>query len=763
MKYFLIQTIVLFIFLIPTNSTAYKVDMHIWIGQQIINDLEDDGKLSFTIKGKTKYISLNQNILNAILSNKAYFLQGNVGPDALPGIYSGQMTIHPGGQNSDWGTGEWLEHMLKNATEPEEIAFTYGYFCHAASDVFAHTYVNLYSGDCFSLMDGETNVEERHVLLEGYISTFLPPMLDINGVNLGSPASNILIEGKPAVPTDFLWRIFLKNKSAINQFKNNDSPHFGLIYDLYNVLGEIAKDDGLAERLHNQIQKIVINMMLEIDLNEEELEKINKLRQNLRDFTNNTINEAQKIESNIKTEMINIFENQNSNINNHLKDSENIIKNIISLTNQKNNLKNKISGYKSQINELKDNIDDLKDRLDDLSPLKRLLSRKLKKKVKKRKKLIRRNKKNIEKAKQDLEKIINSEIPKNYAKLRNELDETLDTAVELLKKENELTQTFVDFLQRFETNENPIAGILIEWQNDIEKSMKNYFMANALAIYNSISSKEAIEPLEEWYTDWLPPILGVPSHLTHLKSTLDEIEELANNLDPVSSKIREIRTEIEDKIKSVTTTELSKFGEYIYCVDFKKFLELSSEKPNSAKLNSEFSKSPSSKKLLKINDISDRVNSEMHINNGAFNENDFNAVYNSIVLSKLSLLNHKEINTLVKKRLYSGKDLATDNVLIRLPKSIDGNHQWLKKAPPQIRTDENYNTTKSYGYDIGFLLWNDKKTRKRFFRKLFKGPLNPSLETPVEYDFEDILPNSYPYRPNKECQFPSYPESNKCN
>ena len=106
---------------------------------------------------------------------------GALGPDVFPDPIVGQTTTHPGVEGG-WQADEWLEHLLNRSTTAEELAFSYGFIVHGAGDIFAHTYVNAYAGDIFSLTDDEREVELRHFVLEKYIESKTPTPLGLTGV-----------------------------------------------------------------------------------------------------------------------------------------------------------------------------------------------------------------------------------------------------------------------------------------------------------------------------------------------------------------------------------------------------------------------------------------------------------------------------------------------------------------------------------------------------------------------------------------------------
>lgn len=77
-------------------AEAFKLETHMWVGQEVINDLEDDGLLSFDL-GKDNNITIEPpyDVKEAILNNKSTYLMGTIGPDAVPDIVTGQMIVHP--------------------------------------------------------------------------------------------------------------------------------------------------------------------------------------------------------------------------------------------------------------------------------------------------------------------------------------------------------------------------------------------------------------------------------------------------------------------------------------------------------------------------------------------------------------------------------------------------------------------------------------------------------------------------------------------
>jgi hypothetical protein len=83
-------------------------------------------------------------------------------------------------------------------------------------------------------------------------------------------------------------------------------------------------------------------------------------------------------------------------------------------------------------------------------------------------------------------------------------------------------------------------------------------------------------------------------------------------------------------------------------------------------------------------------------------------------------------------------------------KTIDGNHQWLTKAPPYPRLEGFEDSVEHfYGYEnsatFGWKLFSVAELRSGVFNKIFKGPLSLGLETPALINYTVVLPSNYPY------------------
>jgi len=243
--------------LVPATGHAFKMDTHVWIGQQVLNDVVPDGRL--TINGREYPVS--QQVWRALAENPSQYRMGNIGPDAFPDLLAGQLAIHPGARDAKnekvagespprWQADDWFRWLLSSTQgDPERTAFAYGYLGHAAGDIFAHTYVNTYAGDVFWLTkDGkpaEQEVELRHFTLESYIAKHNPPLRDHRGTDLG-PASGVV-----AAPAAFIRDRLIFNDDVKAQYeKGGFTKHLAAMWGLTEAVrrarDKIDEIDGIT-------------------------------------------------------------------------------------------------------------------------------------------------------------------------------------------------------------------------------------------------------------------------------------------------------------------------------------------------------------------------------------------------------------------------------------------------------------------------------------------------------------------------------------
>nr|MBA3754386.1 zinc dependent phospholipase C family protein [Nitrospira sp.] len=200
-----------FILCASEGASAYGLRSHLWIADQVYQDLDD-----CRLKIAGDEFEIDPERCQSIRLNRPAFMAGALGPDIFPDLIIGQTIVHPGVAGGSQAN-DWLSELLLQANGADEIAFSWGYAMHYAGDIFAHTYVNNYSGDTFDLLKGGTaNPELRHFRLEKYIDQSL--RFDFDPSSLEAPApflARVLVRrdyraaGKyPDIPTRHMSAIF---------------------------------------------------------------------------------------------------------------------------------------------------------------------------------------------------------------------------------------------------------------------------------------------------------------------------------------------------------------------------------------------------------------------------------------------------------------------------------------------------------------------------------------------------------------------------
>ncbi len=230
-------TAVIFSLLLLQPTYAFKLDTHVWVGQQVLDDIQD-GKLTI---GEFGEFTVTPEKVSALKNYPKSYLYGNIGPDGFPDLFGGQMNVHPGdGDNLGsglWSTSEWFKHILSNKPLNKDLAFSLGYISHGAADFWAHSYVNTYSGKVFNLTDGEVESEIRHLSLEGYLNKLTPTttrtmsggtIKQVKGLEL---LNSYAFNGE-ALPYGFIAKELMLNDNVADQYLKSGMLHLAPIKPL---------------------------------------------------------------------------------------------------------------------------------------------------------------------------------------------------------------------------------------------------------------------------------------------------------------------------------------------------------------------------------------------------------------------------------------------------------------------------------------------------------------------------------------------------
>jgi hypothetical protein len=782
----------------PSIASAFKVETHVWIAQQVINDLAKGKTINIRVGMKDIPLEVRKEIRDAILNNQELFRLGSIGPDAFPGVYEGQMTIHPGAKGKAWGTGDWLAHVLRSAQTPGEVAFAYGFLTHAAADVFAHTYVNQYAGDIYLLTDGELDVEKRHFLLEGYIAQKMPPLVDADNNPMGAISDLIRKDGNIVVPKEFLRRVFIDSDDASKQFSLNGSAHMTAIHDLNRELRSMTRKDGPLAQLHVLSQQIYIYFYTGYQANAEDVNRLNEAHQRLRDITNDGIDRLQDADQQFRGQAIKVLDAANQQESDALSRAQDLLIKLQQLNAGMGDIERDLAKAIDDLNKLVD-----PSALVDVPECRSVaafachevghplgcggfffpcafktqeppgcgLISQVCETVKKWVTIVnalRPSLTQIVKEKQSLKDQSLAQLSNALSDYKAAIDQVHATAQSILIAEGKILNASIDLAQRFTKDTDPISSLLLGWLDDNNKAMDEYFLANATAMSNSMTGADMLEPLSKWVNCSAPSLMGVPSQIADgsctVKSTIADIrqafhtlEELAAKQDPVLKKVLELKDNIERAIKIAEKEALTTIASKVTGINMKNLMEILKVRPEKDVVDAEFSRTESTKPLVLFERVTDRVDVEMALNsNGNFNPNEFNTVHNATVLAKLALLDADALNVIMGKKVFTRVPLEHSNIMLRFASSIDGNHQWLQMPPPYPSKAGAGRCGSQYGYSPSFALWTDPHTRKYVFNGLFKGPLSPGLETPLELGLKPAFPSSYPYRPTIKNPYPNY-------
>lgn len=727
--------------LLTNRVWCFKPKTHVWIAQQVLNDVIPDGKVSIPPFGE---ISVPADVAAALREHQLEYRLGNIGPDAFPDVIAGQVTMHPG---SGWPASKWLTFMVEQARacgDPGILSFAYGYAGHAAGDIFGHTYINLYAGDIFVLND-EQAVEVRHFALEDFIAKRTPPLAGPDGTPI--PYEQLSVDARKI--RDILFY------SAVDQYRGDvTTAHLVGMYEFRRAVDSAASAAaGIEQNLGlNYLAPQLAALQAQLDIVSVAKEKWDQLQ-------------AERLRLQRRVEQIRgaIAEAQN-----RLND---LTGQLESLTSNAGRLvclggceacvgKVDLPGGGSLgcdkgqcqrgCNEAFDRVQNL---INQVTGLKNALNTEL----------------------------ANAE--QRILQLANEIDQAkTDYESKLAGEALKQAQATVDILRRLTADARILSGLLSLWRDDIDRATEAYItMSTNTAIELVREHGRPLAPFREWMTCWAPVFVGVPTVVSQagcaavkfvadLKARYDDFLRSLGSaryiLDPVGAISADIEREYKDRVIQAITNEVAKDLMSGFSAlgrgDLAHVVGLIFEMEGSAQsLNNYFSVDESGKGLLKIPDVAERASADMALSaGGLFDAEKFRPAYNSVILAKLALLDAAGFGELLAKAgepAVPVPNITSADLLLAFVSSIDGNHQWQPRAPSYFRSDgwypKNPEDLKKYSATVqGMALW--ASLRDAVFLKVFRGPLAPNLESPCVQNFADIVDRRYPYRACAQNPFP---------
>ncbi len=783
------------------NAKAFKIETHAWVGQQVLNDLED-GKITVSIGGVNYEYQVDPQVVNALRQNPDIYRMGNVGTDGLPDMVAAQLVVHPGVKDA-WQTDDWLKWIYKGAYTPQQKAFAYGYLAHAAADVFSHTYVNEYSGDIFLLTDGEIINEMRHLALEKYIVQRTPPLTDARGVEIGKPYEVL------TTPASFIRDRLILNDTVADQYKKGKAIHLSAVQNLREELANAYEPLGKLDVL---ITQLLVQYFADIKLNDEQAAKIYSYAQKINDLINSGsgIDQLQSAKDDFLNTVVKTAE-----IGTELqKRLDGALVNIAEISARLDakalELADNQSVYNAQFNicfaqteickanlgcsglPTRDARNDCRnwcDRTtrnmceDQLAALYNLIT-------------------TLIQVKQSIE----AELTQAHLALSSAVQDATTIAINTLQAQNDILNGLIDTGQRMTSDLNMMRAQIDGWRADIVSGMDAYVLANAELLKESMKEGgDMFQPLKDWYACWgMAVAMGMPGPLNqaqcsvekrmeNIQNAISHFESLLNNF-PVIEEFNKLKQQIMDKVEAAANDALMRLAEKATGVPIEKLVDLFKEPMSAERLNSIFTED-SRRGLPLIGDIAQRVDAEMYLGpDGYFDPEKYSVAYNSVLFAKLSLLSAEQLNqlawdagvmlpTMYGDLLYPGDGINSENILFGFIRSIDGNHQWMalkrnigtdsewtEGAPPYPRLrgytydehDRIWPRDMLYGYafgksadgQTGLRIWQDANARDNVFRRVFHGPLVPGIEVPESINFKPIPWLNFRYPVCMENPFP---------
>lgn len=162
--------------------------------------------------------------------------------------------------------GDFAGNLLKNARQPEQKAYAYGYLTHIATDLVGHGYVNQIVGGPY-----RTHVQ-RHVAMESFLDTWA--LSNYKNKNIATDLVNYLDlpDSLPGEVVDMLYSAFL------NAYQGKPHPH------LLGGEGFLSRDDIVTT--YSLFKRITTLMESRIKKPEEPFSEVMQILEDaLRDFS----------------------------------------------------------------------------------------------------------------------------------------------------------------------------------------------------------------------------------------------------------------------------------------------------------------------------------------------------------------------------------------------------------------------------------------------------------------------------------------------
>ncbi|WP_158971856.1 hypothetical protein [Paraglaciecola sp. L3A3] len=832
---------IVFLFLsMPTY--AFKIGTHIWLAEHIAQDVIDDGELQFIDINDNEFdsIEVNWQLAESIKKHKNIFIFGTLGPDLYPDLVAGQMTTHPGlpfaqlnslgqeinctddakkecaslpkelteimrltglkltGDKWGWQTDDWLRHVRTQAyavtprgQPSKEIAFAYGYLLHAAMDTWAHSYVNVITGDLFSLSENQA-IAARHAGLEGYWNNLHPQHYEMFNSRFNRKPTHqesLMWFADFGAPKEFVRNtLILNEKTAWQHARSAGALHIWAMWAFWETAKNSQRN---LEPIKKQLN-ISMNRSIKLVDDAEALWRTAEAS---------------------KKSAVKIFTTAYSNMKTAETDMQNAAADLAKHTDN-------VMAYIASAPAIKYALAQANGVLNHVIAL-----------------LPAHMQTNLNHARnQKLTATTAFNVMNTiYQSQKSKRDTAINKATKALTEFNLQKQTLATLTQARDISLKQLDDASKTWQRNIENGVDAY-----IAAYEEVGrsllrpqtnrfevGSSAPEALTHWASCWIPAFAPTSINTQFISqachSGLIKYSDFNQTLTTLKQNVllptplRKTIIEFDEQIHDQMVHHLPLIGELIRkalpkldkgevvpsSADF--FARLWDHDITQDELTTLYSKDNSEKQLLTFNAENNEL-LEILIKDGLKipkegHKNSYQSMFkftpirNAVTLSKLSLLTSNQLNGLIKKKtrrknLYDSTRVnkawrgdpyvagqPAGDVLIGAIRSIDGNHQWLSVAPmlPRdlhtgVKTIKPRATEKAcrrFGYpqknnypnvrdlnieasekskdcssseqfssriDIkpndalgGFRIWQDTRLRSVVFNKLFKGPISTGM------------------------------------
>jgi hypothetical protein len=669
-----------------SNGTrAWKVDAHVWIAAEVLKDAID-GTISLKVGDTNVRINLPPRHAAALRAHPRLYLLGSLGPDAFPDVLGGQMVIHPS-YRGGWGTADWLRRLMDTPNmSSEEIAFTLGYLSHAAADTFAHTFVNQYAGDVFHAFDHST-AATRHIFIEGLVSNYLPP-ISAPGLGIPRDAASLLRGRRERIqfPERLIRDRILLSGEAAEQFGRGGAIHLSLAYGLHRDLGNLIKQGGPLDQLQAKIKDFIVELYLGIPVDDRITRELNRLENNLTDKLNDTAARLKPILDDLNSQLTKIEGLPDKVAGEAMKGAVDVADQLSRLQTQIDELRNRAVGAKNDIDELKRRGQDTVE--------KQICDREVKlltggvacllwKAVREASEAMNDAINRLNEAERTIAKTTSDIATKN-----RELKDAISSGMALLRQLHEFNRLARSAVIAAATNRpfgDGLRNHFQRWHASIPVALVEFTRAHAETIVNSVDPAIVksfhpdrlglMDPLRNWVICYGPVFLSVPAFIGDhvcagiegvgtLKDKINEFEERLGKVVPPLGKAMALKTEIlieieklKEKVLDKSILEGLKAFDSVSDARTAGFYESLATEVTPEKLNRAMS-DDGGQRLPIIRDAAQRIIQELALDaNGHIDPNRFSAIYDSIVLAKLALLDASGLQQFARQVGITGSSL----------------------------------------------------------------------------------------------------------